>query len=332
MKLFSTRSTLALLLCERREALVRSMVEAANAAPGILRTPWQIGDEAQADVVIRELGNAVVGEELQVEVRRTGQRQCVSMPWPLRSTALFSLLNDAAGHTSAATTLTNPMPAGGRVPDTALVANALLASWLDLRAQGATRIMLHTHHRPHALIDMAMDAYFVPEHATDADSAQLAVRACHGSPEWSVQEELPARWRRGGAARQMLWDLAGVGARAGLLPRIGRSQGARLRGWPYPITQGPAVWGTLAMTIKSVAVPVAELAGSSGASTEELAQFLNGALATGFMRLEPLPHGTPQPVAVTATPRPVRSGSPLEKALGSIRLALGLGTRVVRES
>lgn len=176
-----------------------------------------------------------------------------------------------------------------------------------------------------------MDAYFVPEHATDADSAQLAVRACHGSPEWAVQEELPARWRRGGAARQMLWDLAGVGARAGLLPQISRNEGARLRGWPYPITQGPAVWGSLAMSIRSRAMPVTELAAVGNASPEELAQFLNGCLATGFIRLEALSPST-TPVAPALTQPSPRSGGTLEKALSSIRMALGLGTRVVRES
>jgi hypothetical protein len=303
-------------LPEHRRILFGSMVEAAERHAGVLRSHWLCVDASHGEPIhVRALPDPESTARIRIVLAFPGQvRRDMALHWPLRSAELFETLNQAslwlddAGQQSG-------MRSGTRLD--AKLAGTMLLDWLALRARGEVRAMLRTGRRAFLHLDAETDRCVAVDPTLSClDDIRRTQLSGH---DW-VPGVAPATGKLLGSSAQCLWQLAECSADAGLVEPLGRVP-IHLRGWPPQVVRGPASWTRLLQQLRQQELMAADLGKRTAVNQRELAWFLNGCLATGYVRAS-MESTTARAPTEKRLPQP--GGGRLWAALNSIRAALGI--------
>lgn len=312
----SPRFAIQVELPEHRRILFGSMVEAAERHAGVLNSHWLCVDSSNdGPVYARAVPDTQSASLIRIVLAVPGQlRREMVLHWPLRSAELFATLNQASlwlgdpGQPRSVATGVRLEPR---------LAGRLLLDWLDLRSRGESAASLRAESRVLLHLDAQSDRCVTMDPAL---ACLDDIRKFH-APEMAWQPGVaPATDKVLGSSEQCLWQLAEASADAGLLEPL-RQAALHLRGWPPQVVRGPASWTRILRQLRQQDLTAAELIKRADVSQRELAWFLNGCLATGYVRS--LIHDST--IRPSAGKLPAQTGGGrFWTALNSIRLALGM--------
>lgn len=291
-----------------RTILLRTMLSIAQERQDLLHRRWELAEDAKtrADASLSDEGQSMRLDLVDGKY----QSHSLAIETPLSAGSFFGVLNRAVA-------ILTDQPIEHSVAQASM--RELVEAWL--LAAKYPRFSYVQAARPRFWVCIAADAAFAEHEAPSVDWL-IALQSSHRGQYVPWHGEVPptaAAIRV--QAKPLLWKLAFMAGREGLLQELATARKLRLRSWPHYAVQF-AYSAELFRMLRLGTVTAVETLRTLPIPAPELHGFLNAAYAAGYLTIESRSAAAASEPASSHAAPDSRALSKLSRMLGQIRKAI----------